>query len=200
MSVKTKKEETGVNYYCTFTNYKWLKLFEITLFYDCIYKWFDILQKESIVLTGYVIMPNHLHCILFLPQGSKTIDKVIGNGKRFMAYDIVSRLSVMGKYDLLKLMEQGVSEKEKAKKHRHKVFQPSFDAEPCYTYDFFQQKLNYIHHNPVKAGLVALPEDYIHSSARYYLTGEQGIHPVTHYLYTIGDEPYHDWIKRKGGL
>ena len=29
-------------------------------------------------------------------------------------------------------------------------------------------KLNYVHGNPVKAGLVVLPEDYLYSSARDY--------------------------------
>ena len=46
----------------------------------------------------------------------------------------------------------------------------------------FEQKLDYIHHNPVKAGLCNLPEEYLYSSARYYQKGFQfreGI--LTHY-------------------
>ena len=35
----------------------------------------------------------------------------------------------------------------------------------------FNQKLEYIHYNPVKAGLCAFPEDYYYSSARFYATG-----------------------------
>ncbi|MFI5173046.1 MAG: hypothetical protein ACHQFW_11690 [Chitinophagales bacterium] len=92
-------------------------------------------------------------------------------------------------------MQQGVSEKDKLRNHHHKVFQPSFDAIACYDYAFLQQKLNYIHFNPVKAGLVLNPEEYIHSSARFYFTGEQGIYPVTHFLYTFGEAPYSDWLR-----
>lgn len=33
----------------------------------------------------------------------------------------------------------------------------------------FMQKVNYIHNNPVEEGLVANPEDYKYSSARYWL-------------------------------
>ena len=196
MSVKTKKTETGVNYFCTFTNYKWLNLFDITSFYDGIYDWFDILKNKGIVLSGYVIMPNHLHSIIHLRENSPTIDKIIGNAKRFMAYDIVERLEKINRTDILKIMQKGVSAKDKLSNHQHKVFQPSFDAIACYNYPFLQEKLNYIHMNPVKAGLIKLPEDYIHSSARYYFTGEQGIYPVTHFLYTFGEEPYHDWYKK----
>jgi putative transposase len=36
-----------------------------------------------------------------------------------------------------------------------------------------QQKLDYIHANPVEAGFVSRPEDYVYSSARNYC-GEQG--------------------------
>ena len=43
---------------------------------------------------------------------------------------------------------------------------------------WIRQKLHYIHHNPVRNGLVAKPEDYRYSSASNYLTGE-GIFPVT---------------------
>jgi len=34
--------------------------------------------------------------------------------------------------------------------------------------EFIRQKLNYIHNNPVRAGIVEQPEDYIFSSARNY--------------------------------
>ena len=39
-----------------------------------------------------------------------------------------------------------------------------------------------MHNNPVKAGLVMNACDYIHSSAKFYETGEQGIYEVTNYL------------------
>ena len=36
------------------------------------------------------------------------------------------------------------------------------------------EKINYIHNNPVDEGLVFRPEDYVYSSARYY-SGEKGL-------------------------
>ena len=38
----------------------------------------------------------------------------------------------------------------------------------CYSPAFTVQKLTYIHNNPVEAGFVAKPEDYLYSSARDY--------------------------------
>ncbi|MBK6732039.1 MAG: hypothetical protein IPG60_14140 [Bacteroidetes bacterium] len=197
MSVKSIKVEKNVNYFCTFTNFQWLPLFELTHFYDGIFKWFDLLKQKGIRVCGFVIMPNHLHCLIFLPEGSTTIDKIIGNAKRFMAYEIVKRLEVQGDSSILNLLEKGVSEKEKISNHKHKVFQPSFDAIPCYTYKFLHQKLNYMHQNPVRKCMVNFAEEYKYSSAEFYLTGKQGIYPVTHYLYTLGEMPYEDWLKNQ---
>ncbi len=44
--------------------------------------------------------------------------------------------------------------------------------EAIYSQDFLLSKLNYIHQNPVRAGIVAEPEHYIYSSATNYLTGK----------------------------
>src|SRR5262249_17977293 len=51
-------------------------------------------------------------------------------------------------------------------------------AEHIYSAKFTDQKINYIHENPVKAGIVSKPEDYLYSSARNY-AGEPGLLPVT---------------------
>ncbi len=61
----------------------------------------------------------------------------------------------------------------------HRVFEPSFDWKECRTNNFIVQKLNYIHNNPCKAEVCKAPEDYVHSSAKFYSTGEQGHYKVT---------------------
>ncbi len=50
----------------------------------------------------------------------------------------------------------------------YKVWQDGYHAEICSSTKFIKQKLDYIHHNPVKDKIVANPEDYIFSSARNY--------------------------------
>jgi hypothetical protein len=44
-----------------------------------------------------------------------------------------------------------------------------------FSVDFLQQKVDYIHNNPVRNGLVDLPEHYCYSSARDYYTGQKGL-------------------------
>ena len=79
-------------YYITFTCFKWLSLIDITNSYDLIYKWFDILIKNGHAIVGYVIMPNHVHFIMHYGDCKQSLNTIIGNGKRFIAYKIVRRL------------------------------------------------------------------------------------------------------------
>jgi hypothetical protein len=109
------------------------------------------------------------------------INKVIGETKRLWSYSIVSRLIKQNAVPLINQLQQAVSGYEAKKGIKHKVFEDSFDGKERFTYDLIQQKLHYVHYNPVKAGLAELPEAYIHSSALFYETGIQGIYPVKHF-------------------
>jgi hypothetical protein len=61
-----------------------------------------------------------------------------------------------------------------------RVFEQSFDWKECSSDRFIDQKLDYMHDNPCRGvwRLAASPVDYLHSSAKFYLTGDQGIYPV----------------------
>lgn len=178
---KTHLYEPGI-YFVTFTNYKWLRLFDITKSYDMVYKWFDHLKKNGHYITAYVIMPNHLHALIGFMPGSKSINTIVGNGKRFMAYEIVERLKQTGYHDLLSTLSSGVSPSDRKRGKLHEVFEPSFDAKHCHSHKFLNQKIEYIHGNPMskKWDLVKHPSDYIHSSAGYYEDGRRGIYEVIH--------------------
>ena len=80
----------------------------------------------------------------------------------------------MKKQELLDFLAGEVTEREKKKGQLHKVFTDSFDAKGIYNEKFFNQKMNYIHLNPVsgKWQLVNDFTEYEHSSASFYETGE----------------------------
>ena len=88
---KTIPENDGV-YFITFTCTEWLPLFNITDGYKFVYKWFDILKAAKHYIIGYVIMPNHLHAIIAFSNTGKAINSIVGNGKRFLAYDLAQAL------------------------------------------------------------------------------------------------------------
>ena len=100
-----------------------------------------------------------------------------------MAYDIVNSLKRQGKESLLQELQFGVQRKEKLKGKIHQVFKPSFDAKQCFTEGMIEQKLEYIHHNPVK-GKWRLVDDfteYPYSSAGFYELDRVGIVDIRHY-------------------
>lgn len=173
--------EPGI-YFVTFTNYNWLHLFEIADGYAFVYKWFNTLVKAGHSVLGYVIMPNHVHALIGYGKYEKSLNTILGNGKRFMAYDIVNSLKQRKNDALLKTLASGVPPAEKRRGKLHEVFRDTFDEKLCRTYEFVQQKLDYIHSNPVskKWSLVPDPTLYWHSSANFYATGIPGHYPVRH--------------------
>jgi hypothetical protein len=108
-----------------------------------VYKLFDILSGNGHALTGYVIMPNHLHMLLYFGESKASLNTVIGNGKRFMAYDIVNVLSRQPEKSILSKLNHGVRPAEKRSGKKHAVWEDSFDVKECRTEKFILQKLNY---------------------------------------------------------
>jgi REP element-mobilizing transposase RayT len=172
MAIKTIHDTSDKTWFITFTCFNWIPLFEITNSYDLIYNWLSLInEKYSIDTIAFVIMPNHVHTILHLNNPNNlNLNKIISNGKRFMAYEIVKRLKAQNQNEILLKLNLACSAVEKKKGQLHKVFEPSFDAKPIITDFFLHQKLAYIHNNPV-SGKWTLADDFIdydHSSAGFY--------------------------------
>jgi hypothetical protein len=147
-------------------------------------------------------MPNHLHVLLYLSHGGTSLNKLVGEGKRFIAYDIVSRLKGKGNHELLEVLRQGVEPQEKVKGKKHQVFRLSFDARLCYSEKMVEQKLDYIHHNPVsgKWNLVNDFCDYAHSSAAFYETGKvDDKATIVHYKDVGGESVISDEASESSG-
>ena len=171
MAIRCKHSDIYSTWFCTFTCYNWLNLFEIANSYDLVYNWFSVLKtKCNGDVVSYVIMPNHLHCILYFKEAGFNLNKIISNGKRFMAYEIIRRLEQSEDSTILKLLSEAVTERERKKGQLHKVFKDSFDAKAIFSNKFLHQKIDYIHYNPVsgKWQLVNNYTDYEHSSASFY--------------------------------
>ena len=170
-------------YFITFTNLAWLPLIQLSDGYALVYKWFDILKEKGHVVTGYVVMPNHLHALLYYSGGHQSLNTIIGNAKRFMAYEIVARLEQAGNREIIARLQKDVRTKDKNRGKRHEVWKDAFDVKECRTEKFILQKLNYIHNNPCSGNwkLADDPTHYIHSSASFYISGKKGIYGVKDY-------------------
>ena len=170
MAVRNKTDFiANETYFITFTISGWKEIFINDKYCALVYKWFDYTKaKYGNKIHGYVIMPNHLHVLMYITHKSPKLSVLIQNAKRFMAYEIINLLAKEGKITLVEYFEIS-SDKRKAK---HEVFQPRYDSLLIQTEKMFRQKLNYIHNNPgqEKWDLADKPEGYKYSSAANYIS------------------------------
>ena len=158
-------------YFITFTILGWKNIFNNKKYYNLIYKWFDYMkEKYENKIYGYVIMPNHIHCLIKITDKSPKLSIFINNAKRFLAYQIVQLLKEDNNSGLLDFFKSRARIKTGAK---HKIFEDRYDSLIIGTQKFFLEKLNYIHRNPCakKWRLTEKPENYKYSSASNYILG-----------------------------
>jgi putative transposase len=109
-------------------------------------------------IYAYVIMPDHLHAITDSAiKPSKILQFVNG----IISRRVIDHLKQHGhNASLAKLRRESG-----ARDHKYSLWNHHNNALPIFSEDMFMQKVNYIHQNPVKAGLVERAEDYRWSSA-----------------------------------
>jgi REP element-mobilizing transposase RayT len=149
MAIETSVSSKGI-YFITFTCHNWLPLIDTADAYADVYKFFEVIKRDANDIEGYVIMPNHLHFLINFKNTSKKLNTIIGNGKRFLAYDIVKKLRQKKEFELLNLLASAVEKKDISRGKKHEIWKPGFDVKECRTELFLLQKLNYIYDNPVK--------------------------------------------------
>jgi len=129
-------------------------------------------EKYKFQILGYVIMPSHFHWIISTDSQFCTISDIMREIKKYSAWDIMDFFETHRIIDYLEIFENAG---KKGRKQKRKFWNDRFDDVVINSKNFFFQKLNYIHNNPVKAGLVENPEDYTYSSARNYKYGYHSV-------------------------
>ena len=131
-------------------------------------------QQKRILLFAFVIMPSHLHAIL-KPE-SYPIGEILQQFGSFTAHEILIKLREQNQTELLHLFEK----EKRDQRHEHSIWQ-DIQAKNIYSMNFLQQKLEYIHQNPVSKDwkLAKDRADYLYSSAGYYDYGRKPIIEIT---------------------
>ena len=68
MPIRRKIPFREGNYFITFTCFQWMPLIRLIQGYDLVYQWFDKLYLLGHYVCGYVIMPNHIHLMIWQPS------------------------------------------------------------------------------------------------------------------------------------
>ena len=128
--------------------------------------------NKGLLIHGYVLMPNHYH--LLCSQEDAKLSEVIRDMKGYTSRLIAPKLREDGRLDWLRALTRRLADGE-----RISVWQEEFHPEQVYSQPFFEQKLNYIHDNPVRAGFVEKVEDWKYSSAGFYYSDKPSPIPMT---------------------
>jgi putative transposase len=128
--------------------------------------------KYKTKIQAYVIMPSHLHLILKSEKG-ENVKLFIQNLLRKSSIRIVAYLKTLeNKVENMTKVPEMMETFRKCSNHpsQHAVWKERTRCVPIYSNKVMKIKLDYIHNNPLKAGLVKEPGDYLYSSFRnYYL-------------------------------
>src|SRR5215470_3333121 len=111
MPVHKPIRNSGI-YFITFTCYRWLHLIDVTNTYNKVYEFFELLNRTGHQLLGYTIMPNHVHFLQYFEKKKQSLNTIIGNGKRFIGYEIINRLEADKEDSILKILSEAVKPAE----------------------------------------------------------------------------------------
>lgn len=121
-----------------------------------------LVESKEIVIYGYVIMDNHIHLIWHV-IGTKTNEQIQRSLLKFTADEFKKELKINNESFLEEFL---VNKKDR----NYQFWKRDSIQVDLYSEKFFRQKLQYIHDNPIKAGLCSMPEEYLYSSSAFYET------------------------------
>jgi len=149
---------------CVFKEEKYFQIIIDSLKY-CI-------EHKGLYLLGYVIMLNHIH--LITSNASDTnLSNLMRDFKHFTSTRIAEALVKDNERLFLYVFTKAAEDRSKA--INYKVWQDEFHPEAIYSEKWLQQKLNYLHNNPVRKGFVVKPEEWKYSSARNWISKDEAV-------------------------
>ena len=131
--------------------------------------------NKGILLFAFVIMPNHIHFIAQFNEAYRLSD-MMRDFKRHTARQIIRQLQAQRSSKILESLAKANIDK----RQHFKIWEDEYDARNIYSTDFPEQKMDYIHNNPCQPQwkLVEYPEEYLWSSARFYIIDQPAIIPI----------------------
>ncbi|MBK8810935.1 MAG: transposase [Acidobacteria bacterium] len=133
----------------------------------------EVKEKFPFKLIGYVLMPDHFHILVKLEDNDP--EKFMLRLRGLSARKIIDWLKEKEFWDSLLRLKLKVPQK---RRYRYAVWQKNPTIIEIWSPKFLRQKLDYIHMNPVRAGLCEHPRDWKWSSYNAYQPHEPGTVPI----------------------
>ena len=170
MSSKYKFHNPDGLYFVTMTVVEWVDVFTRPIYKEIMVESLAYSQKKKgLIVHAWVIMSNHLHLIVSSKENCNLSD-IFRDLKKFTSKKIISEIEQNPDESRKKWM-LWIFKSQGAKNPNNKVFQ--FWQQDNHPIELdtnlkIDQRLNYLHENPVKAQIVESAEDYLYSSAKDY--------------------------------
>lgn len=175
MSRNYKFQNQEFPYFVTFTVVNWIDVFTRLEYKDIIVESLKYcIKNKGLKLYAWVIMSNHVHLII----GTKDtpMQDILRDLKKYTSRTIIKTIAENGQESrrawLLWFFERE-GRKNPANEH-YQFWQQGNHPIELFGDKMVDQKLDYLHNNPVTAGWVDRPEDFLYSSARDY-AGIEGL-------------------------
>ena len=161
-------------HFITATVIDWIDIFTRQIYRDIIIDCLDFcIRNKGMILYGYVIMSNHIHLIIQSEDGK--LSDLIRDFKKFTANSILTKIKDEPESRREWILERcKLATKNHSRNKNYQFWQYGNHAEEIFSSTFMWSKLDYVHMNPVRAGLVQKASHYIYSSASNYVN-DQGI-------------------------
>jgi len=163
-----KIRDESATHFVTFTVVGWIDVFSRKIYKDILVDSLKYCQThKGLVINAYVIMTNHAHLIVSAEGGN--LSSIIRDLKKHTSRVIVERIQNDSESRKSWMLHQfSYYASKHSRNDHHQFWTHENHPEELFTTAFFRQKLDYIHQNPVRAGIVFRPEDYVYSSAAQY--------------------------------
>ncbi len=169
------KINPGYLYYLTLTVVDWVDIFTRPCYRHIIVEALAYCQQQKgLELYAWCLMSNHLHMIASAREDFHLSD-ILRDFKKFTSKKIVATMLEVNESRRAWMYNRFTYAGKNDKKIKNfKFWQEGNEAKEIHTDFFVEQKLHYIHQNPVAAEIVTEPEHYLYSSARDY-AGQPGL-------------------------
>jgi putative transposase len=155
-------------YFVTFSVAEWLPIFIDEESCRIVTDSFNFCHEHKCLRTNaYVIMPTHLHAIVFDADfEGERLNRTLADlrkytGQQLTGFCLAHMPSCFGT-----TLRRAAGEDRK-----HRLWQGGTHPEAIYTQHFWREKVDYIHANPIQKGLVTEAHHWRYSSAAYWLEG-----------------------------
>ncbi len=171
-------------YFVSFAVVGWLDVFTRNEYKDLVIESLEFcIKNKGMEIHAWCIMTNHVH-LIFRSIDNQNPELLLGDFKRFTSRSIIKAIQENARESRKEfLLEYFKKEAQNSSNTTNFQFW-RHDNKPIelWSNEVIQQKIDYIHNNPVEEGIVFRPEDYKYSSASDY-AGVKGILEVCVFQY-----------------